>query len=97
MIYKQLLIFNCCILEETTELPEDISNDLPTENPLEGVDIEVKQNQDLKINFSVKMNYCYSLQFLSELNNVFHMKDFNRYTCYVKLIDNRRNTKQEKY
>ena len=40
-----------------------------------------------KLDFNV---IIYLLQFLSELNNIFHMKDLKRSTFYVKLIDDRR-------
>ena len=34
-------------------------------------------------------------EFLSELNNIFHVKDLNRFTFYVTLIDNRIETLEE--
>ena len=37
----------------------------------------------------------FSLQFLSEINNIFHAKDLKRFTFYVKLIDNRQKNKQK--
>ena len=41
-----------------------------------------------KLDFNV---IIYLLQFLSELNNIFHMKDLKRSTSYVKLLDDRRS------
>ena len=38
----------------------------------------------------------YNLQFLSELNNIFHVKGLKRFTFHVK-FDDRKKTKQEKY
>ena len=34
---------------------------------------------------------------LIELNNIFHVKGLIRLTFYIKLIDDRRKTKEEKY
>ena len=35
--------------------------------------------------------------FLSELNDIFHVKGLKRFTFNVKLIDDRRITQEEKY
>ena len=43
--------------------------------------------------FNVIISFVKSLNnILRELNNIFHMKDFQRFTFYVKLIDDRRKT-----
>ena len=41
--------------------------------------------------------FKYLYNFLSELNIIFHVKEVIRFTFYVKLIDNRKKTSQEKY
>ena len=35
--------------------------------------------------------------FINELNNIFYVKGLIRFTLYVKIIDYRRKTLQEKY
>ena len=47
-----------------------------------------------KQDFNVHLIFKVSLQFLSELNNILHVK---RFTFNVKLIDDRKKTLQEKY
>ena len=41
--------------------------------------------------------FLVSLQFVSELNNMFHVKGLKRCTFHVKLFDDRRKIEQEKY
>ena len=49
-----------------------------------------------KIRFQ-RNDFFVTLQFLSEFNNIFHVKGLTRFTFNVKLIDDRRKAKQEKY
>ena len=50
-----------------------------------------------ELDFDVKFALLHLLQFLSELNNIFHIKELKIVTFNIKLIDDRRKTKQEKY
>ena len=50
----------------------------------------------LELDFDVKFPLlCLFYNFLCELNNIFHVKGFIRFTFDVKLIDDRRKIKQE--
>ena len=52
-----------------------------------------KVNSTLKSNWNKIIMSLYN--FLSEINNIFHVKGLIIFTFYVKLIDDRRKTEQE--
>ena len=52
----------------------------------------------LNKDFNIIISFFKSLyNFLIELNNIFHVKGFLRFTFDVKLIDDSKKTQQEKY